>query len=273
MRVITVATKSEGYFPYLMESCRRFGIRLDVLGWNTKWQGFNHRLHLVQEFLKTLNDNEIVMFIDAYDVVFTRGLEELENQYKERAGGRVAIAVEEITRLGPVAYFNVVFGKCDGKALNAGTYMGYVYAVKDMLSALDSKRKHGDDQRAITDLCQKRLDTFYLDEASDWFLVSGGERKVDADIHFADGQLWFRGRRPFVLHCPGNRDMTPFLTGMGYPPPAKDLRRGDYRAKVALHQLRQLVERGWESVMGKVVMSAMVLLVVILIMRYMRKGR
>jgi len=246
MRVITVATKSEGYFPYLLASCKRFGIHLDVLA-PPVWRGFNHRLHLMQEFLATLRDDEIVMFIDAYDVVFTRGLEELEAQYKQRSGTRIAIAVENLSDLGATAYNYVVFGTCTGKALNAGTYMGYVHLLKAMLKAVDSKRKHGDDQRAITDLCKKQTETFYLDESSDWFLVSGGDRKVDEDISFRQGELWFRGRRPFVLHCPGNRDMTPYLTAMGYPPPRQDLRRGDYRIRVVFHQLRQLVERAWDT--------------------------
>lgn len=253
MRVVTVATKSDGYFPYLVQSCRRYGIKLDVLGWDTEWKGFNHRLHLIQEFLETLHDNEIVLFIDAYDVIFTRDIAMLEWEYKQKAADRVAIAVEDMRALSATAYNYVVFGRCTGKALNAGTYMGYVHLIKDMLRAVDSKKKHGDDQRAITDLCRKQSETFYLDEESAWFLVSGGDTLVHDAIQFVNGELTYHGKRPYLLHCPGNRDMTPYLAALGYDKPHKDPRRVGYHWYVFWHQLRQLIERSWSSTVGKVV--------------------
>lgn len=37
MRLVTVATHSERYFPYLLESCKRVDAKLDVLGWGQPW--------------------------------------------------------------------------------------------------------------------------------------------------------------------------------------------------------------------------------------------
>jgi hypothetical protein len=34
MHIVTVANKSEGYFEYLVESCKRNGGELEVLGWD-----------------------------------------------------------------------------------------------------------------------------------------------------------------------------------------------------------------------------------------------
>jgi hypothetical protein len=43
VKIITVATKSDYYFPYLKESIKRNGSELIVLGYNEVWQGFNWR--------------------------------------------------------------------------------------------------------------------------------------------------------------------------------------------------------------------------------------
>lgn len=267
MRVVTVATKSDGYFPYLIESCNRFGIHLDVLGWNTQWQGFNHRLHLLQEYLDTLDDHEVVMFIDAYDVIFLRDIIALEWEYKQKAGDKVAIAVEEMSALGATAYNYVIFGRCTGKALNAGTYMGYVHLVKKMLLSVNSKKKHGDDQRAITDLCRKQRETFYLDDKSEWFLVSGGDEVVDNEIEYVDGQMTYRGMTPYLLHCPGNRDMRPYLLALGYTAPAKELHRSDYRWKILFHQGRQLTERAFDALKDNVIVLFLLVTIVLFTFR------
>ena len=36
MKLVTVATRSERYFPFLLESCERHGAKLEVLGWGQK---------------------------------------------------------------------------------------------------------------------------------------------------------------------------------------------------------------------------------------------
>lgn len=41
VHVVTVATESKSYFPYLVESCKRHGGQLEVLGMGEKWEGFN----------------------------------------------------------------------------------------------------------------------------------------------------------------------------------------------------------------------------------------
>ena len=41
--IITIATNSELYFPYLVDSCKKNGIPLTVLGYGEKWTGFTFR--------------------------------------------------------------------------------------------------------------------------------------------------------------------------------------------------------------------------------------
>jgi hypothetical protein len=39
--IVTVATESKYYFPYLLESCKNNGKELEVLGYGEKWEGLN----------------------------------------------------------------------------------------------------------------------------------------------------------------------------------------------------------------------------------------
>lgn len=72
MKVITVATQYSGYFYTLRESAKRFNYELIVLGYGMKWRGFGWRLSLILDYLRTLPTNEIIMVVDAYDVVLLR---------------------------------------------------------------------------------------------------------------------------------------------------------------------------------------------------------
>ena len=79
LHIVTVATHSKFYFPYLIESCKRNGSELVILGYGEKWKGFTWRFKLVIEYLKKLNKNDIVCFIDGYDVISSRNFKDLKN--------------------------------------------------------------------------------------------------------------------------------------------------------------------------------------------------
>ena len=80
MKVITVATDKIGYYYSLQETTTKLGYELITLGYGLKWKGFGWRLKLIINYLKTLEDvNEIVMIVDAYDVIFIRKSEDALN--------------------------------------------------------------------------------------------------------------------------------------------------------------------------------------------------
>ena len=84
MKLVTVATHEDGYFKWLLESVKRFNCEKDfvVLGYGEEWQGFTWRFLKMLEYLKTLNEDEVVCFCDGYDVIAIRDLKELEESFK-----------------------------------------------------------------------------------------------------------------------------------------------------------------------------------------------
>ena len=82
MKLITVATHSEAYFPYLKQSCEKNNADLIVLGWGKKWDGYITKLKLVMNYCKSLEDDDIICFVDSFDVIMLRPINELEKAFR-----------------------------------------------------------------------------------------------------------------------------------------------------------------------------------------------
>lgn len=163
---ISVATHKEGYYDAFMESCRRNGIDLVILGYGQPWQGFAWRFLLMKDYLEKLDDQDIVVFLDAYDMLATQTASTILARFLEFQSPLV-IGTENIvyTNLFSRYIRNSMFGYCPKADVSGGAYMGYVYALKKMYTIIcDSFHCHSpefsnlDDQRILTSLCNN--DTF-----------------------------------------------------------------------------------------------------------------
>ena len=74
LHIVSVATESRYYLPYLQDTCRKFGSDLIVLGYGEKWTGYVFKFEKIIEFLRTIDPWDIVCFVDGYDVICTRDL-------------------------------------------------------------------------------------------------------------------------------------------------------------------------------------------------------
>ena len=126
IQVITVATHNEGYFNALQQSCKNNNINLVVLGFNEKWQGFSWRFNLINNYIKNLNDDDIVLFIDAFDIIIIEDIKEIERRFKE-FNKPIVISYQNLNIIELIGYY-IVYGYT-GHTINAGTYIGYVYAL------------------------------------------------------------------------------------------------------------------------------------------------
>ena len=171
--ITTVVTDSTLYFPYLKESIEKNNKKLNIIGINEKWKGFNWRNKKILEFLETLSDNDIVCNIDGYDVICCRNLNSLKDDFikkKKNKNFKILIGKENGTKLDQ-EYLDSVFRKCQNNFICAGTYIGYVKDVKFFIKELLNydNNNNSDDQILFTKVCKDHPNYFCIDENCEFF--------------------------------------------------------------------------------------------------------
>jgi hypothetical protein len=213
MRLVTVATHSDGYYNFLMKSCKRFNTKIDVLGYGEKWQGLAWKMHLMEKYLKDIdNEDEIICFIDAYDVIMLRPLDELEKLFR-LVGVDIIIGHEK--HVSPLIHMLglIIYGK-DG--LNSGTYIGYKSAISKMLKSYTTP--DSDDQVLITNYARENTGKIHVDKDSIFFLTIANQlSNFDIDsVIIKDKTLTYKGLRPFFAHGCGNTNMNSLIEKLDY---------------------------------------------------------
>jgi hypothetical protein len=218
MHIVTVATEDEGYFKFLKESCERNGAKLEVLGWNTPWQGFSYKIKLMHEYLQTLpNDNDIVCFVDGYDVIILQHVNKIQQLF-EQSGHNILISRDIEASISKDLYLSLLFGKCHNYRINAGSFIGRVKNLKQMYKEIIQKydlKKHKDDQVILTNICNQNKD-IGIDLKRELFLVINSEDKNISKLVVHNKQLMFGSTYPCILHAPANYDINHLLEGLGY---------------------------------------------------------
>lgn len=149
MRIITYATHAEGKFKSLVDN--EYGVKINVLGWGSKWNGFMDKFKGVIKFLKTIDDeNEIIVFVDGFDSIINKNISNLEDTFKS-LDCEVLLSKSVPDEVYPV--MREIFGTCkDNVIANSGMYMGYAGSLKKVLEkSLSFKCK--DDQRILNSAC------------------------------------------------------------------------------------------------------------------------
>lgn len=223
VKLITVATHKEGYMNWLELSCQRYSTPLTVLGFGEKWQGFAWRFNLVLDYLKKLDSNELVCFIDAYDVLLLRPLEEIEKYYNkiiDLTNKKIIIAHDiSITPIVSVLS-HLIFGKCKNTSINAGTYIGKRNDIIVMLEEITLICKPSDDdQLLITQYINSNPHIFYIDSDNLLFLTINHPAKDildNKDIHINNNILEYMGNKPFFVHGNGNAILNNLIKKLNY---------------------------------------------------------
>jgi len=223
--IITVATNSELYFPYLVDSCKKNGIPLTVLGYGEKWSGFSFKFDKIIQYLKKLDPNDIVCFIDGYDVICVRDLREITDvflQLKKRTNCKIVVAENKIIT-NNIYYFclsineKIVFDKCKNKFLNTGQYIGHVKDILYVLEQVYTGDNTLDDQKIMVQYCKSNPNDIYIDLKNELLLTI--DRPFDS-IHpyltVKNNKIYHKNNRPFFIHGNGHTFLDSTLSLIGY---------------------------------------------------------
>jgi hypothetical protein len=224
--IVTVATHDDFYLPYLKKTCEINNSELIILGYGEKWKGFNWKYQLVSKFLKKLNNDDIVCFVDGFDVICTRDLKDFKKVFvelKNKYNFKLIVSEHKIVNNNDInSYFyyfllKIYFFECKNKSLNAGTYAGY---VKDLIEILENinnlnNNSKADDQILLTKYCNSNSNNIYIDTKGELFLtLENPYKNIDHLFKFKNNNIYYNGYQPFFIHGPGETYLDNILIKM-----------------------------------------------------------
>lgn len=266
MKLVTVATHHGGYFSFLKKSCQRYDADLIILGWGQKWTGFSMKFKLMIDFLKNVPPDELVCFIDAYDVILLRPLDELEEFFRmfyKTMGSKIIIGCDKAHWATHILSSHV-FGKVHGKVLNSGTYIGF---AKDLYAIISNSYHElcNDDQILLNEYAILHSHDVHIDSDSLFFLTINHPlgRFMTKDMMVSNYSLMYQGVRPFFAHGNGNTDMNELITLLGYKIFQFDKSRLQlFKSKEVVKKFKHFLPYFYTVIITVIIMIIMILFVV-----------
>ncbi len=158
MKFITVATHDNEGLRLLKKSCDYFSIELHVLGFGEPYFGNGSKIDFITRYLKTLPEDEIIFFTDAYDSFFVKDISDLEKDFKGFDHGMIFscednyyFRIQALQNIFLHPYYYLRYPKSKSKFpkyrfLNSGGYIGYAGEVLRILDAASINKRMRSDQ-------------------------------------------------------------------------------------------------------------------------------
>jgi hypothetical protein len=233
LKIATVATHTDGYFPALKRICEKNKCHLDIIGFGQKWGGWDWRTNKIINYLQKCKMSDIVMLIDGFDVLVISTPEEIIEKFKKMSCN-VLFSCSHISRGQPdndsFTYKNIAFPSIKKYfksehdfILNAGTIMGYSKHLLQLYLQIQRQQKIrciNDDQILLNSMNLSFL-KYNIDFDSNIFWIWEIDRIVDygnmlitnetysnSTTRYKNGRVIFsNGNQPCVVHGVNNRNM------------------------------------------------------------------
>jgi hypothetical protein len=171
---VCVATENKLYLPFLKQLIPD----LVVLGMGMKWKGLIMKYELLNEYLDSLEDDDIVCFLDAYDVLPTKNIVHLESQFidfsRKNPEVKIIIGYDKVEHNFIHEFLEQqIFGTIDGDRINSGQYIGYVKNIKEIMKYILSNITcpNPDDQIELTKYTNQHKKHCHIDKDRLFFNV------------------------------------------------------------------------------------------------------
>ena len=133
LNIATVATHDERYLPVLDKQIKDKGEELVKLGFGKKYYGHIMKDKEMIDYLKDLDKDQIVVFVDGFDTLCLGTSEEIVKKFK-KMDKKLVISIENIGYLSFI--HSAIFNRVRGKYINTGLYIGYAGFMKDFLTKM-----------------------------------------------------------------------------------------------------------------------------------------
>ena len=254
MKILTIATKAEGYFNLLKQTAKRWGYDLQVLGWEQDWKGFAWKLELYAKALATQAADEPIICVDGYDVVAIAPAKEILGKFKNSkhrvifSGQRYFPNQKYLQKLADQVMSNDLSKTISKKASTSKDYsrpcmgllVGYagdLLTIFQKLLEIETQRSTNDDQTLLNIYYLLYPNSIQLDSQCNlfqnlWRTRSGIYGKIspndksseveviyDKNIHSKRIRNKYHQTMACFIHAPFNLDMGLLLKELHLEPP------------------------------------------------------
>lgn len=222
IKYYTVATKQHDGLDRLKLSAEYYGIDLNVIGLDSSWTdgdvgrlehpGGGQKINILKQELQNLNDDDVVLFVDGYDVVFLTGTEEIEekwDQFTQDPSVKVIFGSEKAIWPDPSIADQFPITDSEYRFLNSGNFIGRVKDLKKITEELipDS----GDDQLYYQHKFLSKQFGITLDYKAEIFQCIAGCAdwpNIKDELDIEDDRIKNRAHKtyPCVFHGNGSKE-------------------------------------------------------------------
>ncbi len=206
--IFTVSTHSNSNLEKLKQSCKQNDIDLDVVGLGLPWHGNGTKLIFALNYLKDFGDDEIVMFVDAFDVLILDNKKTILDKFLKMETPLLIAAELNCYPTDKWLINNYPPAPTRFKYINTGTYIGYVKNIKNWLAKLQPIDAKMCDQ-AMTSYYyvknKKDRNLFELDYYCNLFLPLFNIKEDEVEIDAINRQVYclITQSSPSVVHANG----------------------------------------------------------------------
>ncbi len=280
MKILTIATKNEGYFELLKQTAIALNYSLKVLGWEQQWKGFDWKLKLYVDELEKCNKDEPIVCVDGYDVIVTGFASEMKTKFIQ-TGKRIIFSGQRyfpeqkwirniVDRLMSNSSEKII-GKTDD--LNdysrpcLGLFVGYAGDLRELflkLIALEKEVNVNNDQVLLNIFYLQHPNSIDLDSKCEMFQnlwrtkfafygsISPKSPKCEIEIIKVDNLLRIKnkqfGTMPCFMHGPFNLDMHLILQKLEINPPKIGFQKGlSYWNYSIWHHIKRALAFYWKE--------------------------
>jgi hypothetical protein len=201
--MVTYALHSEGYFEILKQSCPD----IIVLGYGEKGNG---KVQAIINFCKSKKPDDIICFVDGFDSVVISSNKKILKKYKSL---RIPLVFSQ--GFYPSTIFtkylqDKLYGKCKGKRLNSGLFMGTSESIIDFWKDM---KETEDDQAYATQKCNK-IDYVKIDDEHKLFY---NYSSVDT-VNIKNNSIFINDNKisTSIISCPSNNSINHILSQLNY---------------------------------------------------------
>jgi hypothetical protein len=204
LHVLTVASDMTQGAKQLLATCKKNGVEIEILGLGQPYQGNGHKLVHLKEKLKSYSWNDIVLFVDAYDILFMADTKTILEKFYNMKSSFVIAAEKNCFPFKELAD-QYPPSPTPFRFLNSGSFIGKVHVIQKILEDLEPIIINSSDQAQFTKHYLKHPELYTFDYQCELFLPLSTVKESDVRLNYKKKTVdcLITNTKPCIVHGNG----------------------------------------------------------------------